>query len=126
MSAATGSRGGPISGPSLRFLMLAGHDTNLVWMASTFGLSWTLPGEPDSTAPSTALAFELWSDGGRKYVRPVLYYETLDQLRTLHPDRARKLVLTFADCASGPMRSCPLQTLQHRAQALIPPGCGGA
>ena len=95
-------------------------------MAGVFGLSWTLPGEPDITAPATTLAFELWSEGSRLYVRPVLYYETLDQLRTLHPDRARKLVLAFAGCASGPMRSCPLQPFQRHAEALIPPGCGGA
>ena len=49
-----------------------------------------------------ALAFELWRDGDRAYVRPVIYYETLDQLRTLRPNRARTLPLTFKDCASGP------------------------
>jgi len=124
--AALAGDSGPHSGPNVKVLALAGHDTNLVLMAGVFGLAWTLPGEPDITAPATTLAFELWSQGSRFYVRPVLFYETLDQLRTLHPDRARKLVLTFAGCAGGPMRSCPLQTLQRRAQALIPPGCGGA
>lgn len=115
--------GGPRSGPDLKLLGLAGHDTNLILMAGVFGLEWTLPAEPDATAPSTALAFELWQDGGKAYVRPVIYYETLDQLRTLTPRRARALPLTFKDCASGPMGACPLEALRRRAEALLPPDC---
>ena len=44
--------GGPQSGPNLKLLGLTGHDTNLVLMAGVFGLEWTLPDEPDATAPS--------------------------------------------------------------------------
>jgi len=113
--------GGPQSGPETKLLVLAGHDTNLVLMASLFGLSWTLPGEPDATAPSTALAFELWTEGGKAYVRPVIYYETLAQLRTLKPAHARALPLAFKDCASGPLGSCPLETLRQRALSVLPP-----
>ena len=116
--------GGPQSGPDLKLLTLSGHDTNLVLMAGVFGLNWTLPGEPDSTAPATALAFELWSDGAHQFVRPVIYYETMEQLRSLTPDRAEKLPLTFADCASGPKQSCPLEQLTQRVEAVLPPGCG--
>ncbi|HTX49027.1 MAG TPA: histidine-type phosphatase, partial [Caulobacteraceae bacterium] len=115
--------GGPRSGPDLKLLGLAGHDTNLILMAGVFGLEWTLPDEPDATAPSTALAFELWKDGGKDYVRPVIYYETLEQLRSLKPDRARALPLAFKDCASGPMGSCPVETLRRRAEARLPPDC---
>jgi 4-phytase/acid phosphatase len=116
--------GGPQSGPDLKLMVLAGHDTNLVLMAGVFGLSWTLPDEPDSTAPSTALAFELWSDGAHDYVRPVIYFETMDQLRTLKPSRAESLPLSFKDCASGPQGSCPLEAVTQRVEALLPPGCG--
>jgi 4-phytase/acid phosphatase len=116
--------GGPQSGPDLKLLGLAGHDTNLVLMASTFGLSWTLPGEPDGAAPSTALAFEVWTDAGRRYVRPVIYYETLDQLRTLKPALAQRVPLAFKDCASGPHGSCPLETVRARVDALLPADCG--
>jgi len=118
------ANGGPQSGPDLKLLLLAGHDTNLVWMASTFGLDWALPGEPDSTAPSTALAFELWSDSGRKYVRPVLYYETLDQLRTLTPAMAKTLPLRFEGCDSGPMSSCPIEAVKAHIDAVLPADCG--
>lgn len=116
--------GGPQSGPDLRLLALAGHDTNLVLMASVFGLNWTLPDEPDGTAPSSVLAFELWSRGGQRFVRPVIYYETLTQLRELRPAQARKLPLQFADCASGPLGSCPLKAVRTHVEAILPPGCG--
>jgi 4-phytase/acid phosphatase len=116
--------GGPVTGPNLKLLGLAGHDTNLVWMASTFGLKWTLPGQPDSTAPSTALAFELWRDGERRFVRPVVYYQTLDQLRDLTPALGKPWPLQFKECASGPMQSCPLKEVLERVNALIPPDCG--
>ena len=116
--------GGPKAGPDLKLLGLAGHDTNLVLMASTFGLKWKLPDQPDSTAPSTALAFELWRDGDKRFVRAVLFYQTLDQLRTLSPELDRQVQLPFEGCASGPMASCPLDALQQRIKNLIPPDCG--
>jgi 4-phytase/acid phosphatase len=115
---------GPQTGPKLKLLGLAGHDTNLTLMSATFGLSWKLPDQPDSTAPSTALAFELWRDGPHRYVRALLYYETLDQLRDLQPALATSAPLKFTDCASGPMGSCPLDELRRHAESLIPPDCG--
>jgi len=118
--------GGPQSGPGLRVLALAGHDTNVALMAGVFGLSWTLPGEPDGTAPSTVLAFEVWSQGGARYVRPVVYYETLEQLRTLRPAQAARLPLRFRDCASGPMASCPLGEVERQVRQVLPPDCVGA
>ena len=57
-------------------------------------------------------------------MRAVLYYETLDQLRDLQPALAQSLPLTFADCASGPMGSCPLEEVRRHAESLIPPDCG--
>jgi len=116
--------GGPESGPDLKLLTLSGHDTNIALMADVFGLRWTLPGEPDGTAPSSALAFELWSDGAHQYVRPVIYYATMDQLRTLQPARAQSLPLSFPDCATGPKGSCPVEEITKRVEALLPAGCG--
>lgn len=122
--AALSGEAGPHSGEAVRLLALAGHDTNLSLMAGVFGLDWTLAGEPDATAPATALAFELWSDKGALFVRPVIYWETLEQLRALTPARAASQPLRFADCASGPLGTCPLRTLRRHVEALIPPGCG--
>jgi 4-phytase / acid phosphatase len=118
--------GGPQSGPGLKLLAFSGHDTNLAWMGALFGLQWTLPGQPSATAPSTVLAFELWVRDGHQYVLPVVYYETLDQMRTLTPARAEHVTLHFKDCASGPKGSCPLATLRQRVLAELPPGCGEA
>jgi len=116
--------GGPQSGPDTKLLALAGHDSNLAWMAGVFGLTWTFPDNPDFTAPSTTLAFELWSDGGKDYVRPVIYWEALDQLRSLSPAQAESTPLTFKDCASGPMGSCPLDELRQWVLAALPGDCG--
>lgn len=67
-----------------RFVLLLGHDTNLANIAGMLGIGWTLPGEPDVTAPDTALAFELWhGDDGARFVRVRLYYQTVEQLRHL-------------------------------------------
>ena len=116
--------GGPQSGPDTRVFVLAGHDTNLAWMAGVFGLSWQFDDMPDFTAPATTLAFELWSDHGRQYVRPVVYHLALDQLRALSPASAEATALEFPDCADGPMNSCPLGTLRHRLETAIPANCG--
>jgi len=112
--------------PSTRVLALAGHDANIAFMGAVFGLDWRLPGEPDSTAPATALAFELWRDGATsaRYVRPVIYYESLDQLRSLSPPLARRLPLRFSGCAEGPLGACPLAKLERRVEAVVPAGCG--
>jgi 4-phytase/acid phosphatase len=119
------SAGPPPFGPRTRLLALAGHDSNIALMGGVFGLSWSLPDEPDSTAPASTLAFELWRDrAGHRFVRALIYYETLDQLRTLSPNRARTLPLTFAGCASGPMGACPLSELTRTVLARLPAGCG--
>jgi 4-phytase/acid phosphatase len=75
---------GRIAAPATaRVIVLAGHDTNLSNIAGMLGVTWRLPGQPDSTAPDTALAFEVWRDGKTEFVRLRLFYQTLDQLRDL-------------------------------------------
>ena len=130
LAALDGSAGapppGPQYGPTARIVALAGHDTNVAFMGAVFGLDWRLPGEPDVTSPAQTLAFELWADPatGKRYVRPVMYYETLDQLRTLRPASARRLPLRFNTCADGRDGACSLTEVSRRVLALIPPGCG--
>jgi 4-phytase/acid phosphatase len=120
------SASGPRLGPQAKVIALAGHDSNLSFMRAVFGLSWTLAGQPDHTAPATTLAFELWRDptSGARYVRPVIYYETLPQMRTLTPGQAERVPLSFDGCASGPDGGCPLEEVKRRVEALLPPGCG--
>jgi 4-phytase/acid phosphatase len=117
-------RGGPQAGPQSRLLVLAGHDTNLAWMSGLFGVEWRFPDNPQFTAPSTTLAFELWRDRGKDYVRPVIFYLGLEQMRTLKPAEAEVMPLTFGGCESGPLQSCPLEVLKARIDALVPDDCG--
>jgi 4-phytase/acid phosphatase len=116
---------GPRVGPTTKVLALDGHDSNLAFMGAVFGLRWTLPDQPDATAPANTLAFELWRDAttGRRYVRAVLYYEPLEQMRSLSPAAAARRPLTFDGCASGPGGACPLEDLSRRTRALIPAEC---
>jgi 4-phytase/acid phosphatase len=122
----SGSVPGPQYGPASKVVVFSGHDTNVAFMGAVFGLDWALPGEPDVTSPAETLALELWADPatGRRYVRPVIYYETLDQLRTLSPSSARELPLRFDGCADGRDGACSLAEVTRRVEALIPPGCG--
>lgn len=94
-----------------RLMVLAGHDTNLSNVGSILGLDWTLPGEPDNTAPDTTLALELWRNthDGRQYVRAVVLYQTLAELRSAAMDNrndkrdasAHMLALAFPTCAAS-------------------------
>lgn len=69
-----------------RLVVLLGHDTNLSNIAGMLGVSWHLPQQPDSTAPGTALAFEVWRQGrDARTVRVVVLYQTLEQLRSAAP-----------------------------------------
>jgi 4-phytase/acid phosphatase len=69
-----------------RLVVLLGHDTNLSNIAGMLGVSWDLPEQPDSTAPGTALAFEVWREGRDVVtVRVVVLYQTLEQLRSAAP-----------------------------------------
>lgn len=116
--------------PTARFVVLAGHDTNLSNVGSILGLDWTLPHEPDSTAPDTTLALELWRnahDGGQ-YVRAVVLYQTLAQLRSeamsartdSHVPAANALLLAFPGCTSS---RCPLGVVRARIESRMSRGC---
>lgn len=115
-----------------RLVILAGHDTNLSNVGSVLGLDWTLPGEPDSTAPDTALAIELWRNvrNGHQYVRAVVFYQTLAELRAEtmgappepdgHGTAAHALPLAFPGCtASG----CPLAQVRAATESRMSRNC---
>jgi 4-phytase/acid phosphatase len=120
----------PVPG-SARLVVLAGHDTNLSNVGSILGLDWTLPAEPDSTAPDTALALELWRDkrDGRQYVRAVVLYQTLAELRTeatgeaigTREQTAHALVLAFPGCSPS---GCPLPRVAALIESRMNSSCG--
>ncbi|MDR3506968.1 MAG: hypothetical protein P4L64_03620 [Caulobacteraceae bacterium] len=112
-----------------RLLIIAGHDTNLANLAGILGLDWTLPGQPDSTPPSLAMAFEVWRDpaSGARFVKIALIYQTLEQLRAetvldaAHPAGRVEPVLT--GCQEGPGKICPAPRLRAVIEAVVPPAC---
>jgi 4-phytase / acid phosphatase len=82
----------------VKMAVFAGHDSNLANMGGILGVRWTLPNQPDDTAPDTAMAFEVWkSKSGQRYVRVAIIYQTIDQLRNESP----------LDAAHPPGRTAP-------------------
>ena len=107
----------PLS-PGAKLTVIAGHDTNISNLAGVFGLSWTLPDQPDATAPDTVLAFELWRDGAEETVRIKVYSQSLAQLRDATAlDAANPPGVTpveSPDCADAAAGACPLATLEAK------------
>jgi 4-phytase/acid phosphatase len=107
--------------------VIAGHDTNISNLAGVFGLSWTLPNQPDATAPDTVLAFELWRDGASKTVRIVVYSQSLDQLRDASVLNAANPAgiapVASPNCADERGGVCRLATLETNGLASLPEQC---
>ncbi len=97
-----------------RFVLFLGHDTNLSNLSGLLGVRWRLPGQPDDTAPGTALAFELWHDHGVRTVRMKVYYQPLGAIRRLAP--GLRLV------SVGP-RSLPLAAFARRLGTPLRADC---
>ncbi len=116
----------PLS-PKARLTVIAGHDTNLSNIAGVFGLSWTLPDQPDATAPDTVLAFEVWREVAAKTVRILVYSQTLTQLRDASElDAANPAGITsvaIPDCVGEPGGVCGLETLEAKVRARLPAEC---
>lgn len=115
----------PAIGKEVRLLALAGHDTNLSNMAGIFHLDWSLPLQPDPTAPATALVFELWRDraSGTAYVAARIWYAELDGMRDLDPSRVRSLPVAFADCPGMRDGMCPVEGLRAKVLGTLPIAC---
>lgn len=117
----------PRLSPGAKVTMIAGHDTNLSNMAGVFDLDWTLPDQPDATAPDTVLAFELWRDGAAQTVRMVVYSQSLTQLRDASALTAANPAgitpVASALCVDDPGGVCRLETLEAKARARLPAAC---
>jgi 4-phytase/acid phosphatase len=108
--------------------VFAGHDTNLASMAGILGVRWSLPDQPDDTAPDTVLAFEVWkARSGQRYVRVAVIYQTMDQLRNATPldaaHPAGREPLPVPGCADGPDGACRLETFESVIAARLPADC---
>lgn len=113
----------PQVGADVKLLALAGHDDNLSNMAGVFNIDWTLPAQPDATAPATVFALERWRDtvSGAVTVSVRLFYAELEGMRRLEPSAVRTISITLPGC--GP-QGCPLETLRERVLAQLPDACG--
>ncbi|TWB38035.1 histidine-type phosphatase [Nitrospirillum pindoramense] len=109
-----------------KLVSILGHDTNLSNVAGLLGLDWTLPGQPDKTAPDTTLAFEVSRDTvtGQRYVHVALYYQTLDDLRqaaaltAAHP--AGKVDLPLPACGGD---RCTVEDFVALVRKAVPAAC---
>jgi 4-phytase/acid phosphatase len=99
---------GAMGTPRDRFLLLAGHDSNLTWLGGLLRMDWLLPDQTfNATTPGGAIVFELHRNrtSGEYSVRALFVSQTLDQIRYLKP-------LTGAE--------------QPAAAPVFLPGCSGA
>ena len=76
---------GALSKKTDRALFLVGHDTNILNMAGTLGLTWIADGRRDDTPPGSTLIFELWKDKRTNSYEVRIYFssQSLDQMRFL-------------------------------------------
>lgn len=108
-----------------RILLFLGHDTNLANMSGLLDTPWTLPGQPDVTAPDTAIAFEVWrDDAGARRVKLRVFYQTMDQLRDLtrfdaaHP--VPSVALNMPGCSKD---GCSLSDFRARLTPRLAADC---
>lgn len=108
-----------------KMLIFLGHDTNLANLSGLVDAAWTLPGQPDVTAPDTSLAFEVWRDAmGQRTVAVRVFYQTMDQLRDLtgfdagHPLPSQ--ALTLANCKGA---ACTLDAFRARMTPKLAADC---
>jgi 4-phytase/acid phosphatase len=119
-------RGAPPVPKEASLVVFLGHDTNLSNLSGLLDANWRLPGQPDATAPDTALAFEVWKEAdGRRSVKLRLFYQTPDQLRGLAAfTQARPvptLPLSFPGCSAK--EACTLDRFQERLSASLAKDC---
>ncbi len=82
-----GSAEGAFGEPGQKFVLISGHDTNIINFAGLLGAHWYLPGtQQDPLLPGGALVLELRQNAtGGFFVRVLYVSQTLDQIRNLPP-----------------------------------------
>jgi 4-phytase/acid phosphatase len=126
----TGVAGTPPIPRSAQFVAFIGHDTNLSNIAGLLDVDWALPGQPDKTAPDTVMAFEIWQRPAdhQRFVRLVIHYQTLAQLRdagsaSADSRQAETLPVPVPGCSDGPDGLCRLESVANRLAHAIEPSC---
>jgi 4-phytase/acid phosphatase len=130
VQAATGNATpGALASPTTKVIALIAANTNIAGLAGLFHLDWLVPGyQPDVSAPSGALVFELRQSQstGEYVVRTSYVTQTMDQLRNQTPltlDAPPASVPVFVPGCSvdNATLDCPLGRFVEVAGQLIDP-----
>jgi 4-phytase/acid phosphatase len=122
--------GAPALSPQSKLVMIAGHDSNLLYMGTLMGLDWRLPNQPNPAAPDTTMALEVWRDPstGTRSLRVAIYGQTLTQLREgspLGPANPPDVVSVVPEaCANAPAEGCPVETFAAWVDRRVASLCG--
>jgi len=117
---------GALGKPDDRLILLVGHDSNIVAVASALGINWVLDGRPDDTPPGGALLFELWRSrsDGKPFVRMEYTAQTLEQMRrseTLTPANPPSEAPIFVPGCGRADMSCTWEGFSEAMrQAIVP------
>ncbi len=117
---------GALGKPGDRLVILVGHDTNIVTVASALDIDWILDGGVDDTPPGGALLFELWRPraGGKPFVRLEYIAQTLEQMRNseaLTPQNPPAVAPIFVPGCSRQDLSCTWEGFSAAMRAAIDP-----
>lgn len=116
--------------PGDDFVAIVGRDLHLAVIGALLGLNWTLPDQPDRHGSGVTIALERWRHAvnDQVYVRPVIHYQTLSQMRGAKElDRENppgRVVLTFPGCEDDAVSgACPLSVVREQVNARLAPEC---
>lgn len=109
------------------FILLDGHDANLIWLGGLLRLDWVLSDQTfNATPPGSALVFEVRRDRttGTAKVQVLFLSQTLDQIRELRPltpAEPPSIAPVFVPGCSGPgpTYACPVQEFAGIVDSMI-------
>ena len=108
-----------------RLVYLGGHDSDLSYISSLFGLHWSVDGIGDDTPPDSQIVFELWQSATSKQYSVRIFYraQSLDQLRSGQKltlaDPPAQVSLTPPGCRGGEI--CSFAAFDKAARAVLDP-----
>jgi len=128
-AASPGAAGAALGGAT-HFAAIVGRDIHLAVIGGLLGLDWLLEGQPDLHGSGVTLALERWRDpdSGAAYIKPVVYYQTLAQMREAQPldpgNPPGRVALQFSGCTNHQRDgACALAHLKPRIVMAMAEDC---
>lgn len=116
--------------PGKDFVAIVGRDIHLAVIGGLMGLKWELPGQPDLHGSGVTLALERWRHPGNglRYVRLVIHYQTLQQMRgaqaLTRESPPGRVTLHFPGCAEDEIDgACPLTKVRTHLNEVLAEDC---